>query len=80
MLKCGEFKFYNEILAQNTNELYRYSDIFLNYKKIIVLHDFYDYMLFFFAKNDKQKAIEVKVKITSSMIHPKTDPQYPYEE
>ena len=30
-------------------------------------------------ENDETKAIEVKVKITSSMIHPSEDADYPYE-
>ena len=34
----------------------------------------------YYKENDPQKAIEIKVKITSSMIHPSTDNQYPYED
>lgn len=32
------------------------------------------------AGSDVTKAIEIKVKITSSMIHPSVDPDYPYAE
>lgn len=32
------------------------------------------------SENDPSKAIEIQVKITSSMIHPDDDPDYPYDK
>lgn len=34
----------------------------------------------YYQNNETTSAIEVKVKITSSMIHPKDDPDYPYND
>lgn len=34
----------------------------------------------YYLNNEETNAIEVKVRITSSMVHPKDDPDYPYDD